>query len=157
MVMSQNAGAFDANSTIRALNRTEAMQTLQRAAGAGLVHCVSNNQRDLWYICNCCTCSCGVLRGMAELGIANVVARSAFVNRVNEDLCNGCEACLSACQFSALAVDGFAMVQETRCVGCGVCVMACPQGALGLERRPGEAEPPITEDDWRSARKSAIK
>ena len=82
------------------------------AADAGLVHSVSNNQSDLWYICNCCTCSCGILRGMAEMGIANVVARSAFVNRVHEDLCIACGECLEACQFDALSLDDVIAVNE---------------------------------------------
>lgn len=159
MVLSEKPNAFSGESPVRALGREEALQTLQRAAQAGLVHCVSNNQRELWYICNCCTCSCGVLRGMAEMGIANVVARSAFVNRVDEALCAGCEECLSACSFSALEMDdvsGTARVLEMRCVGCGVCVPVCSQGALGLERRPGEALPPVTEAEWRVARSQSV-
>lgn len=155
MVLSTRPEAFNGSGFVRALTHTGALQTLQRAASAGLVHCVSNNQRDVWYICNCCTCSCGILRGMADLGIANVVARSAFVNRVDEDLCAGCGDCVSACQFGALRVDGMAQVQEIRCVGCGVCVTVCPTGALGLERRPGEIAPPVSEDDWRTARLTA--
>jgi ferredoxin len=156
MVLSDTPEAFNGSTTIRALTQTEAVQTLQRAAQAGLVHCVSNNQRDLWYICNCCTCSCGILRGMAELGIANVVARSAYKNRVDEDLCIGCGECLSACQFNALSLDGAAQVMEIRCVGCGVCVLACPQGALALERRSGVEDPPRTEEEWRRLRPAQV-
>ena len=154
MVLSQRPDAFIGNPTIQALTHAGAMQTLKRAATAGLVHCVSNNQRDLWYICNCCTCSCGILRGMTELGIANVVAHSAFINRVDDRLCAGCESCLEACQFNALAMtlEGVVAVDEIRCAGCGVCVQLCPQGALGLERRQEETVPPLTEDDWRAAR-----
>lgn len=158
MVLSSSADAFSSNtggSPVRPLTHNEAVQTLQRAAEAGLVHCVSNNQRELWYICNCCTCSCGVLRGMAELGIANAVARSAFVNVVDESLCAGCEDCVPACMFHAITVDGVAQVQEIRCVGCGVCVSVCPQGALHLERRTDVAEPPITEEAWRMARSAS--
>jgi Na+-translocating ferredoxin:NAD+ oxidoreductase subunit B len=152
MVLSQSPDAFAGSETIRSLSHDGALETLLRAAKAGLVHSVSNNQSDLWYICNCCTCSCGILRGMVDLGIANVVARSAFINRVDEDLCIGCEECVTLCQFNALSVDGVAHVHDVRCVGCGVCVLACPQGALGLERRPEEAAPPQTEADWRAAR-----
>jgi electron transport complex protein RnfB len=158
MTLSQKPDAFnnaDSSYGIHSLTHEEAQETLQRASEAGLVHCVSNNQRDLWYICNCCTCSCGILRGMAELGIANVVAHSAFINRVDEELCAGCEDCLPACPFNALTMDGVAQVNEIRCVGCGVCVQVCPQGALGLERRPDASEPPLTEEDWRAARKKA--
>jgi ferredoxin len=152
MVLSQKPNAFSGSATIRSLTQAESKQTLQRAAAAGLVHCVSNNQHDLWYICNCCTCSCSILRGMAELGIANVVARSAFVNRVDLDLCIACGACLPTCQFDALTLEEMAQVNEMRCVGCGVCVAACPQGALGLVRRLGEAAPPLSEEEWRVAR-----
>ncbi|MDP2777192.1 MAG: hypothetical protein Q8O48_06090, partial [Anaerolineales bacterium] len=84
MAMNPKPNAFDKNSVIRALTHDEAMGTLRRAAEAGLVHSVSNSTEGMYYICNCCTCSCGILRGMAELGIANVVARSAFVNQIDE-------------------------------------------------------------------------
>lgn len=157
MALSQTPGAFDRSPAIRALSHEEAMATLRRAAEAGLVHSVSNNQQGLWYICNCCACSCGILRGMADLGMANVVVRSAFVNRVDEALCTGCGLCVERCQFDALSLEGVSRVKESRCVGCGVCVLACPEGVLSLERRPAEEilPPPVTEADWRAERAAA--
>ena len=157
MVLSPTPGAFDQSSTIRALTRDEAMATLQRAAEAGLVHSVSNNQQGLWYLCNCCTCSCGILRGMADLGMANVVARSSFINTVDEDQCIGCGDCLSYCQFDALSLQDVVQVNDPRCVGCGVCVPVCPENALGLIRRPAEQvkPPPATESDWQADRSAA--
>ena len=98
-------------------------------------------RKAVWYICNCCTCSCGILRGMAELGLANVVARSAFVNQVDDDLCVGCLDCLEVCQFDALQMGDLLMtVVSARCVGCGVCVPLCP------EWRPGAGAPPAEEE-----------
>jgi Na+-translocating ferredoxin:NAD+ oxidoreductase subunit B len=157
LVLHRRAGAFDGASGVRALTRDEALETLQRAARAGLVHSVSNTQEGASYICNCCTCSCGILRGMAELGIANVVARSAFINQVDEALCVSCEACVEYCQFGALSMLGVAQVDALRCVGCGVCVPACPDGALGLVRRPEmEVEaPPLGEMEWLQQRATA--
>lgn len=156
MVLGDTPNAFDADTTVRALTRQQAHATLQRAAEAGLVHSVSNSQEGVHYICNCCTCSCGILRGMAEMGIANVVARSAFVNRVDALLCDGCEACIQACQFKALSMGdkGIVIVNEIRCVGCGICVPACPSEALGMLRRPEEQikPPPATMKDWRLER-----
>jgi electron transport complex protein RnfB len=155
MILSDKPEAFGEGGLVRPLTKAGALQTLQRAAEAGLVHCVSNNQRDLSYICNCCTCSCGILRGMAELGIANVVARSSFINRVNEDRCIACGDCIASCQFNALMLNGGAVrVDEVRCVGCGVCALACAQEAPGLERRLDDVLPPVSEDDWRLARKT---
>jgi electron transport complex protein RnfB len=150
MALSSRPGAFDHAPTMRALTREEALATLRRAADAGLVHSVSNNQKDIYYICNCCTCSCAILRGMAKLGKANVMASSAFVNQVDETLCIACEECIEHCQFDALTVDTVAHVNLSRCVGCGVCVLACPSEALGLVRRPAEEVLPVPETmgDW---------
>jgi Na+-translocating ferredoxin:NAD+ oxidoreductase subunit B len=153
-------GMFDNHPVIRSLTRPEAHATLERAAAAGLVHSVSNSQEGIWYLCNCCTCSCGILRGISEMGIANAVARSPFVNRVDDSLCITCEACLSDCQFTALVLsDGRIRVAESRCIGCGVCVPACPEQALALVRRPSaEFEPaPLDHAEWARLRVAARK
>ena len=150
MVMSDKTNAFDKRPGMSALTYKEAIGALRRAANEGLVHSVSNNQKGTWYICNCCTCSCGILRGMSEVGIANVVARSAFVSQVDEDLCYGCEDCLDFCQFDALSMTETISVNRIRCVGCGLCVMSCPEEALELVRRPDEEilKIPLTDRDW---------
>lgn len=150
MALGKTPGVFDTSETIKAVSLEEAQATLYRAAEAGLVHSVSNTQQDLRYICNCCTCSCGILRGIADFGIANVIARSAFVNTVDDDLCIACEDCLDYCQFSALSLEDIAVVDTHRCVGCGVCVPNCPEEAMYLLRRPIEEDipPPATHKDW---------
>ena len=121
------------------------------------MHTVNNSQAGVRYICNCCTCGCGVLRGIADVGMANVAARSAFVNRVDETACQAGGRCVDECQFGVLSLEMVARVDDVRCVGCGVCVLACPEEALALVRRP-EAEvlpPPITEIDWQAQRAAA--
>jgi ferredoxin len=155
--VSVTPGAFDTFSAMKVLTKAEALDTLRRCAEAGLVHTVSNNQEGLTYICNCCTCSCGILRGISEFKMANAVARSAFVNSVNADLCQACGLCEDACQFEALEVEEKAIVNAFRCLGCGVCVLACPEGALALVRRPEDEvlPPPVTEDEWRRQRAAA--
>lgn len=152
MVFSDKPGAFDNANDIQALTREEALAAMQRAAEAGLVHSVSNNQKDLWYICNCCTCSCGFLRAIAELGIADVIAHSAFMVQVDENLCQVCGNCLDACQFGALSLSTSLAINKTRCVGCGLCTPTCPEEALTLTRRPGNDRPPETEQQWRIQR-----
>ena len=157
MVFSEMPRAFDRAAGVRPLTQDEALATLRRAAEAGLVHSVSNSQAGLWYLCNCCTCACAILRGLAELGRANVIAASAFICQVDEEKCAGCGECVTRCVFGALAVDGIAEVDAVRCAGCGVCVVACPQEALGLLRRPEDEilAPPETEEAWRQARAAA--
>jgi electron transport complex protein RnfB len=154
LAMSSVPGAFDHDPVIRALTQEQALATLRRAADAGLVHSVSNRQQGIGYVCSCCTCSCGILRGIADLGIANAIARSAFVAQVDEGACVGCDVCLDRCQFGALYLDGTAHVDVGRCVGCGVCIGACEEGAMRLARRPETdvLPPPVNEDEWRRDR-----
>ncbi|MBN2148349.1 MAG: 4Fe-4S binding protein [Anaerolineales bacterium] len=149
MILSQVPGAFD-GSSVQALSLEQARQTLRQAADAGLVHSVSNNQQGITYICNCCTCACGILRGIAEMGIANAVARSSFICQVNESLCHACGLCFTRCQFSALTVEEVAHVDALRCVGCGLCALVCPEEALTLVLRPASEviPPPLDEVEW---------
>jgi ferredoxin len=158
MSISSRPGAFDGAPSIRSLTKEEAYETLQIAADAGLVHSISNKQEGHWYICNCCACSCGILRGIQEFGIANVVARSPYLSVVDEEACTSCELCLDACQFEALTHDVVAVIDDTRCVGCGLCILACPDQALSLTRRPEAEIPdvPLDKHAWREARAETI-
>jgi electron transport complex protein RnfB len=154
MVMSSTAGAFHGRKGVRELTQPEALDLLRSVAEAGLVHSVANNQEGNWYICNCCACSCGILRGMAEGGVASVIAHSGFVCRVDEAACSACGVCVERCPFQAITVDGTARVEKIRCAGCGVCTVGCPNDALTLVRvEAGEvAPPPADEETWRRER-----
>ncbi len=158
LAMDPHPGTFDDIPGFRALTRDEAMAVLHRCSEAGLVHTVTNSMEGTSYICNCCTCGCGILRGMADLGLANVVASSPFINEVQPELCDGCELCLSTCQFDALTMnEALAQVDEERCIGCGVCVINCARDALVLVRRPAEEVKPIprTPVEWGQQRLAA--
>jgi len=144
LVFAPVEGVFDGSEDIRIITKDEAHSILAQAADEGLVHSTMNQKDQIHYICNCCTCCCGVMRGVAEFGVPTAVARSAFRVTIDADRCTGCGACIRRCQFGALSKDGELSVPDyTRCVGCGVCVSACPVEAMAMERRPeGEIEPP---------------
>jgi len=147
LVLSTVPGAFDRSSVIRPLTREEALATLVRAEQAGLVHSVSNTQGGIWYICNCCTCCCGIMRGISQYGIAQSVAHSAFWSVVEPELCSGCGSCLEICPFGALSEEGSVpRVDHSRCAGCGLCNTVCPEDAIRLERRPPGEAPTVPPD-----------
>jgi ferredoxin len=144
LVFAPVEGVFDHSDVNRAITKEEALRILGEAETSGLVHSTGNYREPHYYICNCCTCCCAILRGVAEFGVPTAVARADFRAVVDIDLCAGCGDCAEQCQFEALAVpDDTAEVDAVRCVGCGLCAMVCPTGALDLDRRPaGEVPPP---------------
>jgi electron transport complex protein RnfB len=147
--------AFDGSEATRVITKDEALALLRDAADAGLVHSAANTREGIFYICNCCVCCCGILRGIAEFGHRSALAPSGFLARVDSSACVGCGACVERCQFGALSiVDGVCAVDRSRCVGCGLCVTACEAEALGLDRlEEGElTAPPADEVEWLARR-----
>jgi NAD-dependent dihydropyrimidine dehydrogenase PreA subunit len=60
--------------------------------------------------------------------------------QIDEELCNGCGACIPKCAEGALQiVNGKAkIVSETYCDGLGACLGQCPQGAITVIEREAE-------------------
>lgn len=60
--------------------------------------------------------------------------------RIDEELCNGCGDCITACAEGALQlVNGKAkLVREQFCDGFGDCIGECPTGALTIEEREAD-------------------
>jgi heterodisulfide reductase subunit A len=55
------------------------------------------------------------------------------VSEIKEELCTGCQTCLSVCFYGAISFDSFrgvSVVNEAICRGCGCCVGSCPSGAI---------------------------
>jgi heterodisulfide reductase subunit A2 len=52
---------------------------------------------------------------------------------VNEDLCCGCQTCISVCPYTAISFNQekkVSVVNEILCKGCGTCGSTCPTGAI---------------------------
>jgi electron transport complex protein RnfB len=121
----------------RPVSVDEAAEVLKMAANAGLVHCTLNVKEGFWFICNCCSHACHNLRGITQLDVPHAVAPSSYWVAVDEDLCNGCEACVDRCQVDAIEINDnmVAEIDYELCLGCGVCTLACSPEALRLEKR----------------------
>ncbi len=132
-----------------------ALALLDMAEEAALVHTVSNVAKGVNYVCNCCGCCCGILRGVTEYGLADSVAVANYYAVVDEDACTACGICETRCQVGAIAVGGgAAVVDRARCIGCGLCVSGCPEEAVALHLKPEEEiiHPPEDFAAWERAR-----
>ncbi len=133
------------------ITKQEAIKIIDEAEKAGLVHSVSNVIDGLNYICNCCGCCCGVLRGINKWGIENSMARANYEAIADVDCCIGCKICLKRCQVSAIDfVDGKAVINRDKCLGCGLCVSTCKPKAITLVPRPQneQIKPPEDFGQW---------
>ncbi len=144
-------GAYRGDELTREISRDEALQLLRDAEKAGLIHCTLGveSESSIRYICNCCTCCCGVLRGVATSKRPREVVRSEYLAGVDPDLCVGCASCTDRCQMDALeVVDSLCVVDSSRCIGCGVCAESCPEGAIRLKMASSSGGRPEDLMDW---------
>ena len=151
LVFAPIEGHFDDDPNARVVTKEEALKILRETEEAGLIHSSSNIKEGHYYICNCCTCCCGLMRGISQLGIENSIAKSDFHATVEPELCTGCETCVERCQFGAPSItDNISHVDQKRCVGCGQCVMTCPSGAITLVRKPEDQITPTPQNipEW---------
>lgn len=74
--------------------------------------------------------------------------------KIDEEKCNGCGACASACHEGAIdIVNGKAkLMRENYCDGLGDCLPACPTGAISFEEREA---PAYDEADVLASKKAA--
>ena len=139
----------------RPITKKEAYAVLDKAEDAGLVHLTSNVENGHAFICNCCGCCCGVLKGINKLGMSDVI-NADFYSEIDADLCTSCGDCADGvCQVSAISEGEEAYRVDRRlCIGCGVCIDTCDFVAIELKRKP-EAErvaPPANDDAWSEER-----
>ena len=136
------------------ISREEALELLDQVEEVGLVHTVSNVAEGIGYICNCCGCCCGILRGITDWGIESSVAHANYYAVIDPDSCTGCGSCVERCQVDAIVEEDGVSVERERCIGCGLCVTGCPADAARLERKPEDeiVLPPADYATWEEER-----
>jgi electron transport complex protein RnfB len=143
----------------RKITMGEAEAILTRSAEAGLVHAVSNWQRDVDTICNCCECCCVYFQAFHILKHKRSMSPSGFEIHTNLETCAGCGLCVKRCPMKALRLEAHPGARNKTgkvslstpglCIGCGVCAYKCPTESLTLNRRPDVVEPPKDVSDLR--------
>jgi electron transport complex protein RnfB len=146
-------GIFDNPRYGRTISKNEAYEVLNKSEEAGLVHLTFNVESGHFFICNCCGCCCGVLRGIKELGIpASKVVNSHYYAKIDPDACEACGICADErCQVDAIeeGEDAYEIIKD-KCIGCGLCISTCPNEAIQLVRKEPEEllHPPRDEMAW---------
>ena len=123
------------------ISKEEAFKLIKLAEKHGLVHTIINASGPdaPMLMCNCCSCHCGVLRGLTEFDNPSAFARSNYRPEINQDLCIKCEKCMKICPMNAIwhhfphkVDDEFMVIKEQSCIGCGVCAHNCPKDAISM-------------------------
>jgi ferredoxin len=128
----------------RKLNKEEAIEYVKKCEKVGLVH---NTVDDIsgesqLFICNCCSCHCGVLYPARKHRVKSL-SPSNFSPKINDEICVKCGTCAEKCPMGAIyhiypsktdLSDEYMLIRKDFCIGCGVCAINCPNNAIVLEK-----------------------
>jgi len=128
----------DAASSLEVLDKADARKAFRAYDQEGLVHSVWTGVTP--YVIGMCNCDrdCGAYKGYIEEQGTPQFFRAEYVCEIDCDLCTGCKACISQCQFGAQFYSSGlrkVYIDPRRCFGCGVCRAACVDGAISLVPR----------------------
>ena len=132
---SSKKNAYEDNHITKPISKNRAIELLYEAEEAGLVHTSMNIEKGQSYICNCCTCCCGILQGLVKYDQPYAFVKSDYVLSVTEESCTGCGKCIDRCQFNVLSITDKKCHVDDNCIGCGVCALVCSKEAMFLEPR----------------------
>jgi len=121
----------------RRIDLDEAVQVLQKAGDAGLVHMsLYQPGQEVFALCNCCSCCCHDLQLLIKYKRTELVVHSEFIAFTIDTLCTDCGRCIESCPFNARNLSDTGLTFDpSLCYGCGVCVPVCPDNVIEMKRR----------------------
>ncbi|MBE0501657.1 MAG: 4Fe-4S binding protein [Desulfuromonadales bacterium] len=132
--------------------KEELLAILSTAREHNLTHITDNIRQRPSFICNCCSCCCELMLGV-QSGYHEGVGKTPFLAQIDQERCNGCGLCFTACNVKAIdalvggGVEPVAQINTSACLGCGACVAVCKRKALTLVERPERPLPPEKRKD----------
>ncbi len=145
MTFNNTAASLIRHGFAREVDVKEGLDLLQVAYENNLVQFGENVRNKVNFICNCCGCCCEAMIAARRFAILNPIHTTNFLPRIDEEKCNGCGSCVSACPVEAMTLVStndpnkpkmkMARLNEDLCLGCGVCVRNCPQNGIDLKSR----------------------
>lgn len=132
----------------RPITKQEAFDILDKCEEAGLVHSTNNVKDAPFIICNCCSCCCGVMKGLTQFGNEGAIAKSDYVGIIDENECVSCGVCGDRCHVNAIDETDDGFIINERCIGCGLCISTCPSDAVKLKKRDDSDLPEIPQNEF---------
>ena len=137
------------NKIARQISTEEGLDILKKCREAGLVQTGDNVKKHVSFICNCCSCCCGMLKSLNTFNLKQTIVSSNFILEINKDKCVACGRCVKACPVNALQIETKddqkkLILNEELCLGCGVCCSTCKPQALKMVARPKRVFTPET-------------
>jgi electron transport complex protein RnfB len=128
------------------ISQEETLSLINDCEERGLVH-VSDNIKDVTWLCNCCGCCCAPLSSNVKLGRTDFTS-SDFIVSFDPEKCSEagiCGTCVDRCMLKAITIEkegDLPIIDYEKCIGCGSCTFKCPGDALPLKRRDPSTVPP---------------
>lgn len=153
--ISLNTGAevLAKSGNAKLITKDEAMDILIKCKDLGLMQTGDNVQKKVSYICNCCSCCCGMIGAINDFGITEAIVTSNWIMKVDVEKCKGCGACLNKCPVKAIDMTHDngehknlkkVICNTDLCLGCGVCPSSCRFDALTMIPRKKRVFTPET-------------
>ncbi len=135
-------------SRLEHLSREDALEAMTENDRKGMVHSLWTFETPfIGAICNCDGRYCLAMRTTRGMKIPSMF-RAEYVAEIDQDTCDGCEACRKRCPFQAVHSPGkhiSCTIDPSLCYGCGVCRAICPRSAIRLQAR---ASHPVAREIW---------
>lgn len=153
MTFNSSAESLIRNGYARSVDKEECLDLLNEAYEHDLVQFGENVRERVNFICNCCGCCCEAMIAARRFAVLDPVHTTNFLPVVEEEKCNGCGKCVSACPVEAMTLVSdndpamkkgkHAKVDEPICLGCGVCVRSCKHDGIHLKSRKKRVITPL--------------